>query len=102
MTLGCWQSGTLPTVFSLIPFTSPMAVMMRVGLTTVPAWQIAVSITGLILTDLFILWATARLFRWGMLSYGKTPSLRGIWHILRGREDLLTTTPPASRTEATS
>jgi len=80
-------NGAIPTIFSLIPFTSPMAIMMRSGLTTVPAWQIAVSIIGLIVTDLLILWGASRLFRWGILSYGKTPGLRGIWQVLRGRGD---------------
>jgi len=86
-------NGTIPTLFSLIPFTSPMAVMMRVGLTTVPTWQIVVSIVGLILTDLLILWASARMFRWGILSYGKTPGLRGLWQVLRGRGDSIGQTP---------
>jgi ABC-2 type transport system permease protein len=89
-------NGTLPTLFTLIPFTSPMAVMMRVGLTTVPAWQIAVSLAGLIVVDVLILWAAARLFRWGMLSYGKTPGLRAIWQIIRGRGDHVNT-PAAPR-----
>ncbi len=86
-------NGTIPTIFSLIPFTSPMAVMMRVGLTTVPAWQIAVSIIGLIITDLLVLWASARLFRWGILSYGKTPGLRGLWQVIRGRGDTIGQAP---------
>lgn len=90
-------NGTLPTIFSLIPFTSPMAIMMRVGLTTVPAWQIIVSIVGLILTDLFVLWAAARLFRWGILSHGKTPSLRGLWQVLRGRGDSIGQTPATAK-----
>lgn len=95
-------NGSVPVIFSLIPFTSPMAVMMRVGLTSVPAWQLIVSIGGLILTDLFILWASARLFRWGMLSYGKTPGLRGIWQIIRGRGDSLGQSSTTAAKEAVS
>jgi ABC-2 type transport system permease protein len=86
-------NGTVPTLFTLIPFTAPMAVLMRVGLTTVPAWQLGVSIGGLILVDLLVLWAAARLFRWGVLSYGKVPGWRGLWKIIRGRGDAVTVTP---------
>jgi ABC-2 type transport system permease protein len=95
-------NGTLPTIFSLIPFTSPMAVMMRVGLTTVPAWQIAVSIIGLVLTDLLILWVSARLFRWGILSHGKTPGLRALWKIIRGRGDTIGQAPSSAVKEVVS
>lgn len=95
-------NGTLPTIFSLIPFTSPMAVMMRVGLTTVPTWQIIVSIVGLIITDVLILWISARLFRWGILSYGKTPGLRGMWQVIRGRGDEIGQAPAPAAKEVAS
>lgn len=95
-------NGTLPTVMSLIPFTAPMAVMMRVGLTTVPAWQIVFSIVGLIIVDLFILWASARMFRWGILSYGKTPGLRGLWQVIRGRGDSIGQQAPTPAKETAS
>jgi ABC-2 type transport system permease protein len=92
-------NGTVPTLFTLIPFTAPMAVLMRVGLTTVPAWQLGVSIGGLILVDLLVLWAAARLFRWGVLSYGKVPGWRGLWKIIRGRGDAVNVTPAPAATK---
>lgn len=78
-------NGTVPTILSLIPFTAPMAVLMRVGLTAVPLWQIAVSVVGLIVLNVIVLWISARLFRWGVLSTNKTPGLRRIFQILRGK-----------------
>lgn len=77
-------NGDLPILLSLIPFTSPMAILMRAGLTAVPLWQIAFSVVGLIILNILILRVAARLFRWGVLSTNKTPGPRQIYRILRG------------------
>ncbi len=87
-------NGTVPTVLSLIPFTAPMAVLMRSGMTTVPLWQIAVSIGGLVLLNVIVMWTAARLFRWGVLNTNKTPGLRRLFQILRGRTPEITPAPP--------
>ncbi|MBK9125828.1 MAG: ABC transporter permease [Chloroflexi bacterium] len=78
-------NGALPVALSLIPVTAPMAVLMRVGITTVPLWQILVSIAGLIVVNAFVLWLSARMFRWGVLSTNKMPNLRRIVQIILGR-----------------
>lgn len=89
-------NGALPTALSLIPFTAPMAILMRVGLTTVPLWQIAFSITGLILMNLIVLWVSARLFRWGVLSTSKMPNLRRLFQVLRGKTPEIAPSRPKS------
>lgn len=73
---------------SLFPPTAPTTMMMRlaVGSVTgaaVPAWQIAASLGLLALTSVGALVASAKLFRLGMLLYGKTPNLPEILKILR-------------------
>jgi ABC-2 type transport system permease protein len=61
---------------SLVPFTAPATLIMRATLTSVPAWQIALSLALLVLTAVGCLWLAARAFRLGMLSYGQSFNLR--------------------------
>lgn len=75
---------TIPVVLSLIPFTAPMSMMMRLGVTTVPAWQIAVSVGILLLTTIFFTWGSVKVFRWGLLLYGKKLRPRELLAVLRG------------------
>ncbi len=60
---------------SMIPFTSPMVMMARVPF-GVDAWELVVSITILFATFIFITWFTAKIYRVGILMYGKKPSLK--------------------------
>ncbi|WP_085522655.1 ABC transporter permease [Tuberibacillus sp. Marseille-P3662] len=59
------------TVMSFIPFFSPMIMFLRVGLVAVPFWQVAVSIGLLVLTIAILLVIGARVYRGGVLMYGK-------------------------------
>ena len=65
-------------IFSIFPFSAPVMVILRLGLSAVPAWQIAVGIVVLILSIIGGLLLTARLLRVYMLMYGKRPALREI------------------------
>lgn len=76
-------NGTLPLVLTMIPFTAPLTVLLRLGFSSVPTWQLIASIVILLLTSLVIVWASARVFRWGLLMYGKRPTPREIWHVIR-------------------
>ncbi|MCL2679595.1 MAG: ABC transporter permease [Dehalococcoidia bacterium] len=68
---------------SIFPFTAPTMVLMRLGLTGVPGWQIAVSLTVLAASVAGGLVLASKLLRAYMLSYGKRPGLRQIWRSLR-------------------
>lgn len=57
---------------SIIPFTSPMVMVARVAY-GVPAWQFLLSVALLIITFLIIVWLSAKIFRIGILSYGRRP-----------------------------
>lgn len=76
------ESGVV-TFLSLFPFTSPLAIILRMGFGTVPANQLVLSIVILALTALVTTWAAARIFRWGLLLYGKRPSIRELWRVIR-------------------
>lgn len=65
----------LATVISLIPFCSPLLMNFRISLTHVPPWQINLSIMLMSLTVGIILWAASRVYRVGILMYGKKPNL---------------------------
>ena len=67
---------------SMIPFTSPISMMIRIP-SGVPFWQVAVSVVALILTCILILWIAAKIYRTGILMYGKKPSFKEIWKWLR-------------------
>ncbi|HXT50031.1 MAG TPA: ABC transporter permease, partial [Thermoanaerobaculia bacterium] len=70
---------TMAVVFSLIPMFTPMIMMLRIAVKMPPAWQLAVAYTLMILADLGMVWLCARVYRVGILMYGKKPSLSEIW-----------------------
>ena len=68
--------------FSIIPFTSPVVMMVRIPF-GVPWWQIALSGSLLIATFLGMTWVAAKVYRTGILMYGKKNSYKEIWKWLR-------------------
>lgn len=71
-------SGTLLTVCSYIPFTSPLAMFSRVALSTVAWYEIAASIGILAMSSVVIGLLSARLYRTGVLLYGTPPKFSSI------------------------
>lgn len=67
---------TLSVWLSLIPFTSPIAMMIRIPFGGVPAWQLATSMVLMILGFLFTTWVAGRIYRVGILMYGKKASYK--------------------------
>ncbi len=76
---------------SLFPLTSPVAVLLRMGFGAIPPLQLVISLGLLLLTTLAAVWASARLFRWSLLMYGKAPSLRQIVRALVRDQGMQTT-----------
>ncbi len=68
-------SGTVATVLSLIPFCTPLLMYLRISLAMPPAWQIALSIALMLGTIYAVLWIASRIYRVGILMYGKKPNL---------------------------
>lgn len=73
-------NGPLAVGFSMFPLTSPLTLPVRVALSTVPAWQIALSLGILILSAIGAVLLASRAFRIGMLRYGKKVTLRELLH----------------------
>ncbi|MCH7523900.1 MAG: ABC transporter permease [Bacteroidetes bacterium] len=74
--------GTVSTVFSFIPLTSPVVMLMRIPF-GVPIWQQLISLGLLIATFMFTVWFAAKIYRVGILMYGKKPSYRDIYKWLK-------------------
>lgn len=74
--------GTIATVFSLIPLTSPIVMLMRIPF-GVPFWQIALSIVLLYITFLFVVWFASKIYRVGILMYGKKPTWKELYKWLK-------------------
>lgn len=70
--------GTVATVFSMIPLTSPIVMMMRIPF-GVPLWQIALSLFLLFATFLLVVWFAAKIYRVGILMYGKKPTWKELY-----------------------
>jgi ABC-2 type transport system permease protein len=68
--------------FSLIPLFSPIVMMARIPF-GVPYWQIAVSMGLMIITFLAFVWMAAKIYRTGILMYGKKASWKEMWKWLR-------------------
>ena len=74
--------GTVSTVFSYIPLTSPVVMLMRIPF-GVPLWQQAISIILLIGSFMFTVWFAAKIYRVGILMYGKKPSYKELFKWLK-------------------
>lgn len=74
--------GTIATVFSMIPLTSPIVMLMRIPF-GVPWWQIAISVSILFGTFFFVVWFAAKIYRVGILMYGKKPTWRELYKWLK-------------------
>lgn len=74
--------GTVSTVFSMIPLTSPIVMLMRIPF-GVPWWELAISVLLLIITNGLVLWVAAKIYRVGILMYGKKPTYRELYKWLK-------------------
>lgn len=71
-------SGTIAFWLSIIPLTSPIIMMMRIPF-GVPVWEIALSIVSIIIFIGFCMWLAAKIYRTGILMYGKNITYKEIW-----------------------
>ena len=76
-------SGTAATILSLIPFFGPSLMFMRIALEAAPAWQIALSIALMVATIIGVVWLAAKIYRVGVLMYGKRPTIPELVRWLR-------------------
>jgi ABC-2 type transport system permease protein len=77
-------AGPFSRILTLFPLTSPVTVMVRLAASGIEVWEIAASALILTVSTLLALWVAGRIFGAYLLMYGKRPSVREIWHALRG------------------
>jgi ABC-2 type transport system permease protein len=65
---------TLSVALSLFPLATPLLMFLRITALTPPWWQIALGIALTSLTVVLVTWASARIYRIGILMYGKRPT----------------------------
>ncbi|AKG37238.1 ABC transporter permease [Paenibacillus durus] len=66
----------LVKVTSYVPFTSPLSMLLRIGVGDVAVWEIIVSLLILLVTIFGMGWLAAKIYRTGVLMYGKRPSIK--------------------------
>jgi ABC-2 type transport system permease protein len=76
-------TGTAATILSLIPFFSPSLMFLRITLDAAPGWQIALSIGLMVATIIGAVWLAAKIYRVGVLMYGKRPTIPELVRWLR-------------------
>jgi len=69
--------------FTIFPLSAPVEVIMRLGVSDIPAWQLVVSLAVLVLSIVGVLLLTTRVFRTYLLMYGKRPGIREVLRSLR-------------------
>ncbi|MEC0130925.1 MULTISPECIES: ABC transporter permease [Paenibacillus] len=65
-------------IASYVPFTSPLTMLLRIGVGEVAIWQVIVSLLILLVTTFIFGWLAAKIYRTGVLMYGKRPSIKEI------------------------
>jgi len=78
-------NSSLSVILSLVPFFAPILMFLRINVLLPPFWQIAASILILALTILFMIWLVSKVYRVGILMYGKRPNFREVVKWIRYR-----------------
>ncbi len=76
-------NGGVSLFVSLFPPTAPLAMFMRTSFSEPPAWQVGLSIALLVLSTVAIAWVAGRIYRVGILMYGKKPTIPEILRWVR-------------------
>jgi ABC-2 type transport system permease protein len=70
-------------VISYIPFWTPTTMMVRIGISQVAGWEIALTIGLMLLAIVICAWIAARIYRFGILMYGQRPGLGQLAKLVR-------------------
>ncbi len=76
-------TSTASITLSMVPFFAPTLMMMRIAVVNPPLWQILLSMAIMLSTILLCVWVAARIYRVGILMYGKRPSIAELGRWLR-------------------
>jgi ABC-2 type transport system permease protein len=78
--------GKLANTLTWFPFSSPIVMPLRMSAVAVPAWEIAASLFALVAGCYIAVWVAARIYRTGLLMYGKRPTFRELVRWVRAAE----------------
>ncbi len=73
----------LSVFLSLFPFSAPVMMTVRMTVTSVPIWQVLLAFVFLALGFMVMIWIASRIYRVGILMYGKKATLRDLWRWAR-------------------
>lgn len=76
--------GPMAVIFSMIPFTSPIVMMARIA-GEISIWEVLLSMILLVAGFIFTTWLASRIYRTGILMYGKKVTYRELWKWLTYR-----------------
>jgi ABC-2 type transport system permease protein len=83
MTVASNPTSTSSIALSLFPFFAPTLMMMRIAVSNPPLWQILLSMAIMVVSILGCSWLAAKIYRVGILMYGKRPSIAELGRWLR-------------------
>ena len=75
--------GMIARIATFFPVTTPIISMLRIGMEAMAGWEIAVAGVVMVISTWLVIKAASRLFRVGMLMYGKTATWREMWRWIR-------------------
>ncbi len=78
-------NSTLISILSFIPFLTPTMMAVRIPIQMPSLFEVLANIIVLALSTVGAMWAAAKIFRTTILSYGKHPSLKELWHYLKSK-----------------
>jgi ABC-2 type transport system permease protein len=69
--------------FSIFPLTSPITIMVKTAIGNISVWHLISAMASLVVAFLFFIWLGAKIYRVGILSYGKKVSYKDLWKWIR-------------------
>lgn len=76
-------NGSLAVALSFVPFFAPIIMLLRVIVGDVPTWQVWLSVGILAGTAALVTWASGRIYRAALLTFGSRPTMKQIWQYLK-------------------
>jgi ABC-2 type transport system permease protein len=76
-------SSNTSIILSMVPFFAPTLMMLRIAVINPPMWQVITSMVIMLVTILGFVWLAAKIYRVGILMYGKRPSIAELGRWLR-------------------
>ncbi|MEL7434352.1 MAG: ABC transporter permease [Chloroflexota bacterium] len=87
------------TVLMYIPFSAGITYMLLYPFTSIPASQLIMSLSILTVSTVLVTWAAARIFRWALLLEGNKASIKTLWRVIFGRQEMGTVIASKSNME---